>query len=489
MSPAPIKSVARACLGCVILGLSTASQADPISWQSLQIGTLENNFDYFGVTVANLPDGRFVLGQQGKVFVQNTWGAGDSTQVANPGGHPFDPSFVVVRDASTALIGAGSFSATSLHPFSPSSPASGVGAAIASLQNYTAAYWHSPTTSLEGWLVGGSNGPNFKHNVTFISLSGATVRTVTGELCSFSSGIAVDTGGNLFAALYELPGSADEADADKVLFFSAAQVETAIQGSTPVPRSAATLVHKFNGASTIAVDGLGRVWAGGYTSPDVQVYDPSTGGQRTLVPAHDPINGGQDIYQPARFTRAGVPEIGFLAYDSWLTGGTPVYFVHAPVTDISVPNTVATWQAFRFGAANLTPANEATLWGAHADPDHDGRENLVEYAFNTLPLSADGQEAVTRAMSGGLLAISFPRNPLNTDLTYAVEASSTLATNDWTIIATSTGGGATTAAPSGASAVSESPEGVMQRVTVTDQASAAGAPHRFLRLRLTLASP
>lgn len=488
MSCSPFRLQFLCCLGFVLLAIVGSGRADP-SWTSLQIATLETNFDYFGVNVATLPDGRFVLGRQGKVFVQDTWGVAGSTQVSNSSGYLFDPSFVVVRDASNALLGTGGFFASDLHPFNPSSPSSGVAGGTATLQNYTAAYWHSPTTSLEGWLIGGTNGPNGKHDVTFVSLNGATSTKLTGELCSFSSGIAVDANGNLFAALYELPNTADEADADKVLRFSAAQVEAAILGSTPIPRSAATLVHKFDGASTIAVDGLGRVWAGGYSFPDVQVYDPATGGVRTLVPPHDPIGGGQNIYQPVRFTRAGVSRVGFLAYDSWLTGDTPVYFVHVPAADITVPNTLASWQAFRFGSSNLTPASEATLWGANADPDHDGRTNLAEYGLDSPPLAADGTSSITQSVSSGLLTISFPRNPLNTDLTYAVEASSTMAVNDWTTIASSTGGATTTAAPGGASAVGETAEGALRRVTVTDQAAAAGAPQRFMRLRITLISP
>jgi len=490
MSFARFTSVFRCLFGLTVLGLPSPGKADPISWQSLQIGTVDANSSSFGVTVANLPDGRFVLGQQGKVYVQNIWGAAASTQVANAGGQVFDPSFVAVRDANAALIGAGGFSSTGLLPFNPAAPANGVGAAIATLQNYAAAFWHSPSTSLEGWLIGGSNGSNSRHNITFISPDGAVVRTVTGDLCSFSSGIAVDAEGNLYVALYELPGTPDEADADKVLRFSAAQVETAILTGTPVPRSLAAFVHRFSGASTIAVDSLGRVWAGGYTSPDVQVYDPATGGGRTLVPEHGAINGdGPDIYQPSRFARAGVAHIGFLAYDSWLKGGTPVYFVHSPVTDITVPNTLASWRTFHFGEENITPATEAALWGANADPDHDGLPNLAEYAFNTLPVAADGAGAVAVTTSGGLLAISFPRNPLNTDLTYAVEVTGTLSADDWTMIAASVGGLMTTAAPSGAAVVSESAEGAMQRVTVTDQASAAGAPRRFMRLRLTSITP
>lgn len=500
MTPASsLKPLLRCSAALLAIGFSIGVQADPITWSSVQAGVLEvDNFDFFGVTVANLPDGRFVLGQQGKVYVQNAWGAAASTPVANVSAHAFDPSFIAVRDADTALLGAGGFGAGGLHPFTPSAPASGVVTAILSCQNYAAAYWHSPAGSAnprEGWLIAGANGTTSKHNVIFVSLDGLTSGAVTEELCTYSAGMAVDTAGNLYTALYELSGTANAADADKVLRFSAAQVETAVQAvfgptDAPIARSTATFVHKFNGASSIAVDASGRVWAGGYNASQVEVYDPATGSKRTLVPVHGAINGfGPTIYQPCAFTRAGVPQVGFLAYDSWLGGGTPVFFVHASAADVTMPadTTFETWRVTNFSANALTLTTESTQWGETADPDHDGLPNVMEYALNTQPLTMDGMTAITKTMTGGLLAFSFPRNPLSTDLTYAVEVSSTLAANDWTVIASSTGGAATVA--SGAFSVGETTEGAMKRVTVTDQASAAGAARRFMRLRVTASTP
>ena len=479
----------------VALSFPTRVQADPIAWTSAQVRTWQASGG-FSLVFAHMPDGRFALGQQGKVFVQPTFGLAAMTEVAT-NGRTFDPSFIAIRSETSALLGAGgNFGAISgLHPFNPAAPATGVSAAYSNtVQNYAGAYWKSPTSALEGWLIGGANGPNGPfsgNNVSFVNLAGTIRGAVTQDLSSYAAGITVDAGGNLYAALFELEGTDDEAESDKVLRFSAAQVEAAIQAvinGTPAPlaRSASTFIHKFDSASSIAVDGLGRVWSAGFKVEHVQVFEPATGRVRTLVPEHATLTGaGARGYQVSTFTRTGTPYLGFLAYDLYGTPGTPVIIGNAPAADVTMPSgvTFLTWRAANFGAAALTVATESTHWGATADPDHDGLPNVTEYAFGSSPIAANGTAAITTAKAGSLLTFSFPRNPLVTDLTYTVEVSSTLAANDWVPIATSTGGAATVA--TGASAVSEVTEGAMKRVTVTDQASAASARKRLMRLRIS----
>ncbi len=494
-------AIFRRSFALAALSLATVGHADPIAWTSDHVSTWQPTGG-FSLVFAHLPDGRVVLGQQGKVFVQDSFGPPAMTEVA-ANGRVFDPSFIAVRNSTSALLGAGgNFGAISgLHPFNPAAPVNGVAAAYANTaQNYVGIHWKSPTSALEGWLIGGANGPNgpfLGHNIVFVNSTtiGAnapgTIRgAVTEELCSYSAGIAVDAGGNLYTALYELEGEPEEAEADKVLRFSAAQIETAIQAvisGTPAPlaRGAATFIHQFDSAGAITVDGLGRVWAAGFKVEHLQVYDPATGRVRALVPDHAAITGaGQRGYQVSAFVRSGAPRIGFLAYDLYGTPGTPVIVGDAPAAEVTMPSgtTFATWRVANFGANALTVATESTLWGETADPDRDGLPNVTEYALNTLPLTPNAPTSITTARGSGLLTFSFPRNPLATDLTYTVEVSSSLPQNGWTPIATSIGGAATMA--TGASSVNEAPEGTMVRVTVADQAGAAGATKRFMRLRI-----
>jgi hypothetical protein len=494
-----IEGLSLLALAAALLGGN--AKADPINWQSFQVNTLQATGG-FGISFTTLPsDGRFILGQQQKLFVQNVFGAATATESAT-NGVTFDPSFVAAQSATSVLLGqGGSFGAISgLHPFDPSG-IGGVGPALGTLlQTYAAAYWHSPTSLLEGWLVGGANGPSGPfsgHNITFVSLDGTKAGAVTEELCTFAAGMATDAGGNLYAALFELDGSPKQADADKVIRFSAAQLEPKIQAimngtpaDDPLLRNSATFVHKFRSASSVTVDGLGRVWAAGFKTPDVEVYDPATGRRRVLVPSHGEITGagGGPTYQVSAFTRADTPHISVLAYDAWMFSGTPVHFTQAPAAEVTLPadTTFFTWREQEFGEENLTVGTEETQWGENADPDGDGLRNVMEYALGTEPLTHEESPITTHRVEG-LLRLSFLRNPQLTDATYTVQGSNTLASGEWTALASSVGGAMTIA--SGASEVVEADEGALKRVTVTDAASAAGQNWRFMRLRITLASP
>lgn len=475
--------------------VSTAG-AQTINWVPLQISTLGP--DGYSVVFTNLPDGRFILGQQGKVFVQDTFGAAAKTEQAG-NSITFDPSFVVARSSTSALLGYGGFAPTStLHPFDPANPTvttGGVRPALGpSIQNYVAAYWKSPTTALEGWLIGGTNGTTFKHNITFVSLDGTKTGAITDELCMYSSGMATDAGGNLYAGLFELAGP-NQHHSEKVLRYTAAQIEPKIQaivdGSVPTPlaRSAATFVYQFHSASSLAVDGLGRVWASGFGIKP-QVYDPVTGAARTVDPTHGQISVSGDpiSYNVGSFTRSAVPYVSVLAYDGYTAfasdPSTPVYHIHAPVSEVTMPTdvTYATWTIEEFGTSEFPLATESTSWGAYADPDLDGLTNLVEYALNSDPLVVSSSP-ITTGTSGGLLTLSFLRHPLRTDIDYRVEVSNSLP-GSWTTIAASDNGGVTTAGT--ASAVNEVTQGALRRVTVTDALTALGQTPRFIRLRVVL---
>ena len=117
------------------------------------------------------------------------------------------------------------------------------------------------------------------------------------------------------------------------------------------------------------------------------------------------------LYQVQTFTRAGESYVAFLASDEAGTTGTPLLHGIAPLSHLPVPETIASWRAFQFGAADLTIPNEAILWGNAADPDDDGIANLLEYALTTPPLAANPQP-ITAGESNGRLTLTFPGNPL-----------------------------------------------------------------------------
>ncbi len=128
----------------------------------------------------------------------------------------------------------------------------------------------------------------------------------------------------------------------------------------------------------------------------------------------------------------------------------------------SSPTALQNWRALNFGTTSST-GTAADL----ADPDGDGLPNLLEYALASnpnAPASANAPTASLLPAPGSTLVLSFLR--ARSGLTYTVEASSTLAPDSWTVIATNPG----TVSPT-------------VPVTVTD--SVAPAPSRFLRLRVT----
>lgn len=461
------------------------------AWQTMEIATLEPD-RVNALALAHLPDGRFVLGLRERLSAQETWGLPARRNIAS-GGVEFDPSFLAVRDETLALLGAGgSFGGLSgLHAFNPSAPDTPPRSVpLATLQNFSGVFWKSPASGREGWLIGGSNGPSGGHSITYVATGGEAAGPLTEELCAYSAGLAVDAEGNLFAALYELEGSPRAEEAGLVLRFPAAKVDAAVEAilngnGAPLAKADGARVFRFDDGSALAVDAAGRVWSGGFKTSHLQVYDPATGASRRVTPEHAPFPAGADvIYQPSTFTREGRGYVAFAASDELGAPGAPVYYGVAPLSAISIPNTLRQWQAFRFGAEALTPETEATLWGAAADPDGDGLSNLLEYALALDPLTPEASPVVPEQRNGAL-ALTFTRDPLRTDLTYTVEAAADPA-GEWTPLASSVAGNPAEAVEGQTPVVMETEENGLTRVTVQDGARVTASARRFLRLRVSL---
>jgi hypothetical protein len=458
------------------------------TWQTLAVGI----FDAEAVnatTFAHLPDGRFVLGAQGQLGVQTVWGLPGRTPIGSSGVE-FDPAFIAVRSGTSALLGAGGGfgGTTGLHGFVPENPALPLTSSpLASPQNYAGIWWQSPANLQGGWLIAGTNGPTGKNNITFVSADGTRSGPVTGELSTFSSGIATDASGNLYAALYELSGP----DAEVVLRFPASSVETAVtailnQTTAPIPKAAGIRMHQFDSASSIAVDAEGRIWASGFKTSQLEVYDPSTGASRRMVPDHGSLPAGSvPLYQVQAFSRGGESWMAFLAQDAAGMPGSPILHGLAPLTHLPVPETIASWRHFQFGTATLTPEHEATLWGDEADPDGDGIPNLLEYALSTHPLVAD-PPPLQAGQSGGRLTLTFTRNPQRPDLRYTVEVSPDLDPANWSPLAVSEAGAQTVAVGPALPRITETVSGKLVSVELRDALAITSQTRRFLRLRVAL---
>lgn len=118
-----------------------------------------------------------------------------------------------------------------------------------------------------------------------------------------------------------------------------------------------------------------------------------------------------------------------------------------------------------------------------ADPDHDGRTNLLEFGLLTEPGIPDGNAMPSYALvTVGVNQhgeITFPARKFAPSLTYSVEASTSLAAGNWTTLWTTADGfGASTVT----SAVSQSDRTVL---TVRDLDPSSAHLKRLLRVRIT----
>lgn len=316
--------------------IAPPSSASGQEWSSFVVDTL----DGFSFTHNHAADGRFVFGMNGAVSVQDDFELTSFTAVDNTNGRTFDPSFLAISPANAGLIGGGGFFGPSgLFPFDPSTPATPIADALATLQNYTAAYWQHPSSGRKGWLLTGGNGTSGGNNVTFISDDGLVSGSVTENLSAFSGGLAVDANGDVYVGLADFNAAID----NQLLVFTAAQIDAAVDAilqSSPAPiaKAAASNPFQSNASGTIAVDALGRVWFGGYQIDHLQAWDPGTGVTRRFFPDHAPLQnaGGVPSYAPRAFSEGGTDYVSFLANDSFYTTGSDIALGFRPVSELEV---------------------------------------------------------------------------------------------------------------------------------------------------------
>ncbi len=99
--------------------------------------------------------------------------------------------------------------------------------------------------------------------------------------------------------------------------------------------------------------------------------------------------------------------------------------VKIPALNFSaIAETYAAWQARNFSS---NPAAGAPA----ADPDGDGRSNLLEYAIGSNPNSPDSDSCPTISFQDNALILSVQKGPGVKDVDYQIEASTNLASANW----------------------------------------------------------
>jgi Calx-beta domain/Putative Ig domain len=320
-------------LGASAFAIAT-SAAFSQEWTSFQVGTLTSG----SFTHAHLPDGRFLFGSAGEVYVQNSFGSAAKTTVTKPSGLSFDPSFIATRSATEALIGGGGFAgASGLYLFDPSTPATAIiTPGLTTLQNYGAVYWKHPTSSREGWIVVGANAAG-SSNLSFVSADGLTVGAITGALSDYSGGLAVAPN----ADVYTVRSAFGPPDGE-VIKFTADQIDAAVASlaTTPAPLalSAAAVIFQGTASGSLAIDSLSRIWLGGYQINYLQAYDPASGVTRRFYPDHAalPDATGAPTYAPKTFIHNTESYVSFLANDSNYTTGSELTLGYKKDSELQV---------------------------------------------------------------------------------------------------------------------------------------------------------
>ncbi len=276
-------------------------------WTQFSLPNLTDAFSPTAITV--LPDGQYVFANEGTYYQQNAFGLPSYTAYNNVSpGDSADPSFLAVWDGTHAVAGGGGFGASDLYQFNPASlSAPSFTAQGLSLQNFSGVF-----RDANSLYVGGGNGTNSTHAISYVNLATDTTKVIIDDISTYSCAFAQDSAGDLYVG--------DE-DNQKVYKFTAAQLNLAISGS-PLSITNGTFVYQsINSLGSMAIDGQGRIWTSGYLANGLQVFDPVSDTETTVVPGLTNAN-----YMVTTFSVSGQNYVGYTDEANPFEGGTAQYY-------------------------------------------------------------------------------------------------------------------------------------------------------------------
>lgn len=286
-------------------------------------------------------DGRFLYAENGTVYRQDSFGNGAYSQFSNsPGAGNADPSFIAAGSSTSAALGKGGWSSSTLVSFDPSNTGSGFTETSYTLNNYAGAM--RDASSL---YIAGANGTGGSNNITYVSLDGTVNQTLIADVSQYSAGIALDMNGDLYVG---------DNDDGSVYRFTSAQLADAINAHTALGIADGAYVCSFGSGGNIgslAVDANGVLWGAGWAANGIQSYDPDTGSFYTWKPGFDTSH-----YLVDTFSNNGTNYVAFASASGFGSGSDVLYGLAdadvvpepASVLLIALGGTfIAGWRRFR----------------------------------------------------------------------------------------------------------------------------------------------
>lgn len=298
-------------------------------WMRFQLPDLTSPWG--ATALEHLPDGRLLFGESGNLYLQAAWGSGDFLPFASE--PPVDPSFIAVWDQETAAVGAGGWNPSPVYRFTPNDTNSSFADIGLNVQNY-----HGVFRDAFGLYTGGADtGPsNNLHGIRYLSLDGSINHVLIESISTYSCGFDVDSAGNLYVG---------DNDDGRVYRFTAGQLSMALTG-TPLRISDGELVHDFGEGgdlTSLAVDGLGRIWAAGWMHNGLKVYNPQLDQEFTYIP--DLTNAN---YKVDAFEKDGTFYISYLTLSDPGTAGSSIFYGYSEAGTLAIPEP-AGWIMFLLG--------------------------------------------------------------------------------------------------------------------------------------------
>lgn len=267
---------------------------------------LPNTSNYGNTAMAHLADGRFIYGHSGSMLQQNTFGSNVTTAYANaPAG---DYAFVTTKYNASGAWGGGPVRTYNSGNLSTSFTS------IGSYQTYAGINYGAAGTLLIGTSGGNSD-------LGYLTDSNAYSTLIDG-ISTYSGGFTTDGAGNLYLA---------DDDDSNIYKFTAAQISGAI-GGTPLTLGNGTLVANLGVSGSLAFDAAqNRIYAAGWQTNGIRVFDLDTSESGTLLPGLANSN-----YQVSTFSDGSNSYVGWLNRSGW-SGGDSVTYGYDLAANVAIP--------------------------------------------------------------------------------------------------------------------------------------------------------